>query len=391
MEPTDAAVVLPRSPVDLRVAVAGHLCLDLTPRLSGIERVDPGRLFEVGPLSVRLGGSVANTGGDLVDLGLPVILVATVGDDPLGELLRQTVDARPGMSARLRTVPGAATSYSLVFETPHSDRTFWHHVGGNAHFDGTEVEEVIGWASGISQARRTIDRETGEPRADGLDLLHIGYPNLLPALVADGGEPLRATLQRARERGALTSLDLAVIDPESETGQLDWEAILRRVLPETDILTPSIEDLTSALRIADPVDDALVERLADQLLQWGAGLVALTVGTRGVFLAGADEERLRAVRSRVAFDSRAWANLRVWAPPYLVQDIVTTTGAGDAATAGFLYGVLTGMDPQHCGTMAMACAAAIVSGRRTTPPVLAQICACDSLFNGGRAASTTGI
>lgn len=98
-----------------RVAVAGHLCLDLTPELTGGERLDPGHLLEVGPLSVRLGGSVANTGGDLVDLGLPVDVVATVGDDDLGVLLLQMLGQRPGMTPRLRQVRGSASSYSLVF------------------------------------------------------------------------------------------------------------------------------------------------------------------------------------------------------------------------------------------------------------------------------------
>src|SRR4249919_178987 len=114
-----------------RVAVAGHLCLDLTPRLDGGEHIDPGHLFEVGPLSVRLGGSVANTGGVLVDLGIPVDVVATVGDDDLGVLLRRLVAERTGMTPLLREVRGGASSYSLVFEAPGVDRTFWHHVGSN--------------------------------------------------------------------------------------------------------------------------------------------------------------------------------------------------------------------------------------------------------------------
>ena len=84
-----------------RVAVAGHLCLDLTPRLDGGEHIDPGHLFEVGPLSVRLGGSVGNTGGDLVDLGVPVDVVATVGDDDLGVLLQGMIWERIGMTPRL--------------------------------------------------------------------------------------------------------------------------------------------------------------------------------------------------------------------------------------------------------------------------------------------------
>lgn len=363
-----------------RVTVAGHLCLDLTPGLCGTERIDPGHLFEVGPLAVRLGGSVANTGGGLVDLGFPVTLVATVGDDPLGALLHRIIDDRPGMTARLRRMPAAATSYSLVVETPESDRTFWHHVGGNAHFDGTELDDL-----------------SEPPDRDGPELLHLGYPNLLPALLTDDGEPLRATLARARERGVVTSLDLAVVDPRSETGRLDWATIVRRVLPETDIITPSIDDLTSALRIdtiegfaEGPVEgpdeasiegsaqDALTERLAQQLIDWGAAIAAVTAGPRGLYLAGSSAQRLRTLggaerQALGELDIDAWAGLRAWVPAYPVRHIVTTTGAGDAATAGFLAGLLTQASPRRCGAMAMASAAAVVSGRRPEPRVLADI------------------
>jgi sugar/nucleoside kinase (ribokinase family) len=335
-----------------RVAVTGHLCLDLTPALTGGEAIDPGHLFEVGPLSVRMGGSVANTGGNLVDLGLPVDVVATAGDDHLGVLLRQMVGERPGMTPRLRQVRGSASSYSLVFEAPGLDRTFWHHIGSNAYFDGREVEV-----------------------SDGLDLVHLGYPNLLPALVADGAAPMRDMFARLRRAGVTTSLDLAVLDPRSPTGSLDWEEILRSTMSEVDVVTPSIDDLISALpQHAGPADhdDAGVERLAETLLGWGAGVVAISAGTRGVYLRTADTARLRSAGPAFVKPD-AWADVREWVKSYPVTPLVTTTGAGDAATAGLLCGLLTGLTPQRSGSLAMACAAAVVSGRKPTPGVLAKI------------------
>ena len=335
-----------------RVAVAGHLCLDLVPELLGGERIDPGHLLEVGALSVRLGGSVANTGGDLADLGVPVDVFATVGDDDLGVLLRQMVEERPGMTPRLRQVRGSASSYSLVFESPGTDRTFWHHVGSNAFFDGSEVQP-----------------------GDDLELLHLGYPNLLPGLVADGAAPMRELLARLRGAGVTTSMDLAVIDPRSPTGALDWEGILRLAMGEVDVITPSIDDLASALPShfgAAEHDDASVERLAETLLGWGAGVVAVSVGARGVFLRTADKARLQAA-GRAFGDPDAWVGVGEWIEPYPVTRVTTTTGAGDAATAGLLHGLLGGRSPRCSGSLAMACAAAVVSGRRPTPEVLATI------------------
>lgn len=53
------------------ISVAGHFCVDLVPQLHSA-RVEPGQLIEVGPLDVRLGGCVANTGLALRDLGADV-------------------------------------------------------------------------------------------------------------------------------------------------------------------------------------------------------------------------------------------------------------------------------------------------------------------------------
>ena len=54
----------------MAIAVAGHLCVDITPRLDGHDPgLEPGVLYAVGPLRQQIGGSVANTGGTLTRLG----------------------------------------------------------------------------------------------------------------------------------------------------------------------------------------------------------------------------------------------------------------------------------------------------------------------------------
>ena len=114
------------------VQVAGHLCADLVPGLLGAADVTPGRLIETGPLDVRLGGCVANTGADLAALGLRTLLVTSLGDDVLATTVATLIDAVPGADRRVEIVPGATTSYSVVIQPPGTDRTFWHHVGANA-------------------------------------------------------------------------------------------------------------------------------------------------------------------------------------------------------------------------------------------------------------------
>ena len=333
------------------IAVAGHLCLDITPRLGSTTALEPGRLFEVGPLAISLGGSVANTGRALVDLGANVTPFASIGDDEFGRLLLSKLHDERFAEPQLSTSAGSSTSYSIVFEKPGTDRTFWHHTGANDEFDGTRVD------------------------VQGMDLLHVGYPPLLPGLLVDGGHPLYSLLRRARVAGTTTSLDLAVVDPDSAVGALDWAGILARVSAECDIASPSLDDLTSALRIDEPYSPALVDRLADRMLADGAAIVAISAGHHGLHVRTASTERLRAGGSILAPLAESWSDRSLTLPPLEVENALTTNGAGDASTAGLLYAMTRGACIEQAVALALACAAVVMSGKRPTAPA---VCALDA-------------
>lgn len=319
-----------------RVAVAGHLCLDLAPRLRGIAAIPPGGLIEVGPLAVELGGCVANTGGVLARLGIEVVPQALIGDDELGLILREKIGERGIDASHLTTIAGATTSYSLVIEPPGVDRTFWHHSGANTRFDGDDID------------------------LDGIALLHLGYPPLLPALLDDRAAPLRRLFSRAREAGVATSLDLAVVDPDSPAGALPWGTILDALAPLTDVLSPSLDDLTSAFRIDEPYSAELVERLASRLVAGGVAVVAISAGEHGLFVRTGPRERFAApVLAAVA---ERWSDRAIHVPPALAGPPVTTRGAGDASSAGLLAGLIREWDLEDAARLAASSAAAILSG-----------------------------
>lgn len=325
------------------IAVAGHICVDVTPALGSTAQLAPGRLIEVGPLAMDLGGCVANTARALGALGVPVLASALIGDDELGQYAERAVAALPGVTGRLTARPGRGTSYSLVLEPPGADRTFWHHTGVNCDFTGETVDLA------------------------GVDLLHVGYPSLLPALLSDGAAPLVALLARARAAGLTTSIDLAVIDPDSVAGRLDWASILRRVLPLVDIITPSVDDLVSALGVSgDPVTPGLVESLADLLIEWGAGIAAVSAGSGGLRLRGGTADRLGAAGRVLRPLADRWTGAALWQDPPPIEAVVTTNGAGDACTAGLLVAITRGADPRAAAQVAVGAAAAVVAGRPVT-------------------------
>ena len=322
------------------VAVAGHLCVDVTPELGEAPGLEPGRLYEVGAARLTLGGCVANTALALHATGVPTRVSATVGDDPLGEIARRLLDEQGIGTEGVATAAGAATSYSLVFQPRGQDRTFWHHPGANAAFTGREVD------------------------LDGVDVLHVGYPPLLPALLTDDAEPLLQLLQEARRRGITTSLDMVVVDPSSAVAQLDWRRILGRILPYVDIATPSIDDLTSALGLRSNGSDALVEECARQLIEDGCAVATVSAGARGAFVLSAERERLAAGGATLASVASTWASVADWVPAEVPRTMMSTNGAGDAATAGLLYGLAQGAALRPSARMAARFAAASIAGER---------------------------
>lgn len=241
--------------------IAGHVCLDLFPTLpSQAATMRPGELLDVGPLRMAPGGCVGGTGTALASLGTDTALVADIGDDLAGDLLEPLLASSGASVGDLSRVPTGSTSYSVVVEPAGSDRSFWHHVGANATFDGTAVD------------------------TSGAALLHLGYPSLLPGLLADEGDRWRELLERATKDGLVTSMDLATFNDNGRVDEVDWPNLLERSLPVTDVVTPSIDDLVSALSISAPTSRQGTVRLAEKLVSLGAAVVMLTAGADGLFL-----------------------------------------------------------------------------------------------------------
>ena len=78
--------------VKTKVMVAGHICLDITPRISPslkggfAENFIPGKLINVEDMVLSTGGAVSNTGLAMAKLGADVMLSGKVGSDPIRHL-----------------------------------------------------------------------------------------------------------------------------------------------------------------------------------------------------------------------------------------------------------------------------------------------------------------
>lgn len=326
-------------PID--AVVAGHICLDIIPRFPGPATLVPGKITEIGAADLATGGAVANTGLALHRLGIATRLMGKLGDDLFGQAVLGIVRSfDPALAEGMVVVLGETTSYTMVISPPGVDRTFFHCPGANHSFGADDVRyELV---------------------ADGR-LFHLGYPPYMRRMYADGGRELTEIFSRVKALGVTTSLDMALPDPSGPSGQVDWPALLAATLPHVDLFLPSAEELCfmldraryDGLQGGEP-DDGDVQALAARCLDLGAKVVVVKCGERGVYVRTADPARLSGLGRATPSSLAGWADRELWSPCFQPEPLVGTTGAGDAAVAGFLAALLRDQMLEQAVTMACA-------------------------------------
>lgn len=355
-----------------RAVVAGHLCLDLFPVFENPPEdprglFAPGRLFEIESSTVACGGAVANTGGALLRLGADTLLVGRVGDDGFGAEIERALHRLSREAASgVRRIAGEHTSYSVVLSAPRFDRIFFHFSGANDGFTAAELTE---------------------DDLAGRDLLHFGYPTAMRSMYEREGEELLRLLDRAKEAGLTTSLDLSFPQAGSRAARVDWKRLLERVLPFVDLFLPGLEELSSMVEA--PAAEAPARReashlrdLADWALAAGCAVCVLKLGDDGLYVRTNDDpRRLAASGGAAPTTPEEWAGRELLEPCFAVE-AVGTTGAGDVTVAGFLAGLLQGRAIEETARIALAAGAASVE-RIEAAGALPDLASLEERISGG--------
>jgi sugar/nucleoside kinase (ribokinase family) len=281
-------------------------------------------LARVDDVVMEAGGSALNTASVLALWRQDVLVAGKVGADELGRFLLETLDRR-GLSRRAVVEDGRArTAASVVLVDGAADRRFLHAPGvlSTLALDELDPDVLLGG-----------------------DALHIADALIMPLL---DGVPLATLLARARDRRVLTSLDTAW-DPGGE-----WQRLLP-CLPHVDVFAPGLEEARQIIGQTEPA------RVARAVLELGVRRVALKMGSEGCWIAGEGDEGHIEGFSVCAVDG---------------------TGAGDAFSAGLVYGTLAGMSLREAATFANAAGALAVTavggyaGARVLSDTLAFSRAC---------------
>lgn len=272
------------------------------------------------------GGSPYNVLVNLAKLGaeFPLAGAGLVGKDSLGaEILadctRRQIDIR-----WLKAAPGLPTSYTDVMTVASTGkRTFFHHRGANAHWDGKDLDFMK------SKAR----------------IFQLGYLLLLDRL--DGPDKLLGTraaklLSDAQAAGLKTCVD--VVSEASDR----FKAVVTPALKFCDycIVNEYEAGLTTGFRIRKEgvLDTVSLRHAAGAMLQCGVKELVVIHFPEGCF-----------ARTRDGKDH--------WQPSLQVPDkaIAGTAGAGDAFAAGVLLGLHEAWDLQRCLLTGVCAAAACLS------------------------------
>lgn len=327
-----------------KVMVAGHLCLDITPKFPTGEKLNisdvfsPGKLTNVEEAVLSTGGPVSNTGLAMAKLDVDVVLNGKVGNDTFGNVIRQLVGEERAIA--FKTVCDQSTSYTIVLALPGIDRFVLHNPATNDTFGVDDIDYEL--------AKHCV-------------LFHFGYPPLMKRMFENNGTELVEIYKRVKALGVTTSLDMAMPDPASDSGQVDWQIILEKTLPYVDIFVPSLEEIVFMLdrdlfekrkAQAESKDPVLLYESKDctdisaKLLLMGVKIVAVKCGIRGLYLHSCQAEQIGTMGNAGPDKTNAWAGREMWAGSFKAEKFGSALGAGDATIAGFLCGFIRGFSPE---------------------------------------------
>lgn len=260
---------------------------------------------QIGPTTEMSGGSVANTVAGFANLGGVAAYIGKVRDDRFGDIFNQDMESL-GVDIRLpQATDGAATARSHVLITEDGQRTMRTYLGACVELALTDITEAT----------------VGRPKL----ILLEGYV----WDIADGPALAKKAAQIARQNGTAVALSLS----DSFCVDRHRESFVDYVRHDADIIVANEDEVNALLGTADM--DGTLAALADY-----DNLFAITRSEKGSIIVHGEKQVVQA------------------ATP--VDKIVDTTGAGDAYSAGFLFGWANDRSLSECAQYGTVCATRVI-------------------------------
>lgn len=267
------------------IVVVGSVNLDLV--CTGKRIPAPGETVAGDHFQTFHGGKGANQAVAVGRLGYPVRMVAKVGEDEFGSRLRQGLRAAEVNVQAVSTARGTASGVALITVDGRGQNSITVIPGANAKL-----------------LPRDLEKSLSQLRSAGMILTQLEIP-------METVEYLCAVAHRFQVP--------LMLDPAPA------RVLPGKILRQVTYLTPNETEICVLCGISSSDWKlAAVAEFAQSLRAGGAANVLVKMGSRGVYLVGADGQRRRI-------------------PPWKVR-VVDSTAAGDAFNGGFAVARMRGME-----------------------------------------------
>ncbi len=260
---------------------------------------------KMGPATEMSGGSVANTVAGFANLGSNAAYIGKVRNDQLGEIFNHDMQSL-GVDIRLQPADdGAPTARSHVLISADGQRTMQTYLGACLELALADITEAT----------------VRSPKA----VLLEGYV----WDIAEGPALAEKAADIVRKNGGAVAISLS----DSFCVERHRDSFLSFVGNHADIVVAD-EDEIYALLGTNDTDDAIRQMAAYNKL------FAMTRSDKGSVIVHGEQ--------------------RVDQPATLVDKVVDSTGAGDAYSAGFLYGWANDRSLSECAQYGTYCATMVI-------------------------------
>jgi 2-dehydro-3-deoxygluconokinase len=263
------------------------------------------RLEQTSTLEVTVGGSELSVAAGVCRLGLSATWVSRLPDNPLGRVVRNKARELGVDTSFVIWVQGERLGLYFVEygASPRSSSVLYDRANSAiSHIQPGEVD----WATVLS----------------GAQLFHTS--GITPALSPSAAVVTAEALQAAKAAGCLVSYDLNY--RARLWSQEQARACQEPLMEYVDILMTTEEDTARVFGITAEDYNQVAARLAERF-----GFQVVTITLRGTPSVWRNTWTAIAYADGTFYDDR----------PYDIE-VVDRVGGGDAYSAGFLYGYLTG-------------------------------------------------
>ena len=244
------------------------------------------------------GGDALNVATNLARLGIDTGLAGVIGDDAAGNHILSTLQSAGVNCENIIKSDKNQTSTCVVLCEKSGERHFLYYGKSNDELKQSMIPDEV-----FSQIK----------------ILNVGSAMALSGLDGDG---LAELFRRAKKYGVTTTFDA------THDNQGKWLEKIEKALEYTDVFIPSYGEAKMITGLDKPED------MAGFMKKYNLKIFGVKLGSQGCYITDFKESQI--------------------VPVFACDNVVDTTGAGDAFMSGFICGLLKGFGYIDCARLGSA-------------------------------------